>query len=69
MKGKVAGETLEALFQASRENHIENDRYLNESATRLEPPSLEIGKESKSTLEQSYVVMTDASGQRCFEFV
>jgi len=69
VKGKAAGETLEALFQASRESHVENDRFLVEPAHGAEPAPSNRGVDPEPVPEETYVVVTDAAGQLGFEFV
>ena len=69
VKGKATAETLEALFQASRESHIENDCYLRASTADSECPPSGSNGDPEPSQEKAYVVVTDASGQLGFEFV
>lgn len=69
VKGKAVGETLEALFQASRESHAESDHFLDDSASGTEQVSSNQAVNPGSHPEEAYVVVTDAAGQLGFEFV
>ena len=69
VKGKAAGETLEALFQATRENHVESNRYLAETPSRIESSTACADRDPAPATETAYVVVTDAAGQLGFEFV
>ena len=71
VKGKAAGETLEALFQASRDGGAENDRFLDDACSGSQA-GLDSSRESAErgpSLTESYVVVTDSVGQLGFEFV
>jgi len=69
VKGKAAGETLEALFQASRESHADGDRFLDDSAAGVEQAPGHEGADPAPCLRETYVVVTDSTGQLGFEFV
>jgi len=70
VKGKAAGETLEALFQASRESEAQDDRYLSEPTPGAESgPACEDHRDPGPRPEPSYVVVREDSGQLGFEFV
>lgn len=68
VKGKAVGETLEALFQASRESQGEGDRFFSDPSSGAEPASPK-SADPQTAGEESYVVVTDAAGQLGFEFV
>ncbi len=69
VKGKATGETLEALFQASRESHADGDRFLEDSASGTEQVPANQNADPGPRPEESYVVVTDAAGQLGFEFI
>lgn len=69
LKGKAVGETLEALFQASRESHVENDSFLTPPIADSESAPAKPEKNPGPALENSYVVVADPAGQLGFEFV
>ena len=69
VKGNAGGETIEALFRASREAGTDNDRYLTNHALEPEKALESKGDDSLAAGEKSYVVLTDTAGQQSFEFV